>query len=302
MPAASVPAAAAPHYTRGMPGRLYVVSTPIGNLEDITYRAVRILKEADWIACEDTRTTRRLLDHYGIPTRSVSYHEHNETERAAELVARIEEGETGALVSDAGTPLLSDPGYRIVHAAAQAGIRVEPVPGASALLAGLVVSGLPTDQFHFGGFLPAKQGQRRRLLESLADETVTLVFYEAPHRIVESLEDIEAVLGARDVVAARELTKMYEEILRGSAAEIAASLSGRDSIRGEFVVMIGKSVALPSESGVPIEDLIHALIGAGIDRMEAMKTVARERGLSKREIYKLMSGPTGPKPKQRSLE
>jgi 16S rRNA (cytidine1402-2'-O)-methyltransferase len=280
-----------------MPGRLYVVSTPIGNLEDITYRAVRILKEADWIACEDTRTTGRLLDHYGIETRTISYHEHNETERAAELIERIQQGESGALVSDAGTPLLSDPGYRLVHAAAQAGVRIEPLPGPSALLAALVVSGLPTDQFHFGGFLPPKQGQRQRVLESLADEAATLIFYEAPHRILESLEDIATVLGIRDIVAARELTKMYEEILRGSASEIAATLSARDSIRGEFVILIGKSLAPPVES-VPIEEMIQALIAAGVERMEAMKTVARERGLSKRDVYKLLSGPAGPKAKR----
>jgi 16S rRNA (cytidine1402-2'-O)-methyltransferase len=280
-----------------MPGRLYVVSTPIGNLEDITYRAVRVLREADWIACEDTRTTRRLLDHYEIATRTVSYHEHNETERAAELVARIELGETGALVSDAGTPLLSDPGYRIVHAAAEAGIRIEPLPGPSALLAALVVSGLPTDQFHFGGFLPAKQGQRRHLLEAFADEAATLIFYEAPHRILETLEDIAAVLGDRHMVAARELTKMYEEVLRGTAAEIGATLAARDSIRGEFVVLIGKSLAPAATPDVSIEDMIEILIGAGVDRMEAMKTVARERGLSKREVYKLISGPPGPKVK-----
>jgi 16S rRNA (cytidine1402-2'-O)-methyltransferase len=280
-----------------MPGRLYVVSTPIGNLEDITYRAVRILKEADWIACEDTRTTRRLLDHYGIETRTISYHEHNETERAAELIERIGQGESGALVSDAGTPLLSDPGYRLVHAAARAGVRIEPLPGASALLAALVVSGLPTDQFHFGGFLPPKQGQRQRLLESLVEEAATLIFYEAPHRILESLEDIGSVLGTRDIVAARELTKMYEEVLRGTAPEIAAALATRDSIRGEFVILIGKSLAPPAES-VPIRDMIQALIAAGVERMEAMKTVARERGLSKREVYKLLSGPVGPKPKQ----
>ena len=277
-----------------MPGRLYVVSTPIGNLEDITYRAVRILKEVDWIACEDTRTTRRLLDHYGIGTRTISYHDHNETDRSAELIGRIEQGENGALVSDAGTPLLSDPGYRIVHAAAASGIRIEPLPGPSAILAALVVSGLPTDQFHFGGFLPAKQGQRRRLLESLADEGATLVFYEAPHRIIESLEDIAEVLGARDVVAARELTKLYEEVLRGSAVEIAAKLNERDSIRGEFVILIGKPLTLPVEN-VPVEEVIGALIATGVDRMEAMKTVARERGLSKREVYKLISGPPGPK-------
>lgn len=277
-----------------MPGRLYVVSTPIGNLEDITYRAVRILKEVDWVACEDTRTTRRLLDHYGISKPTVSYYEHNEAERAAELIARIEQGETGALVSDAGTPLLSDPGYRLVHAAAEAGVRVEALPGPSALLAGLVVSGLPTDRFLFAGFLPAKPGQRRHLLESLAGEAATLVFYEAPHRIVESLEDIAAVLGPRHMVVARELTKIHEEVLRGTADEIRESLIMRDAIRGEFVVMIGKADA-PQAPDVPIEVTIETLIGAGIDRMEAIKTVARERGLSKREVYKLISGPRGPK-------
>lgn len=279
-----------------MPGRLYVVSTPIGNLEDITYRAVRILGEVDWIACEDTRTTRRLLDHYGITTATVSYHEHNEAVRAEELIARIGQGENGALVSDAGTPLLSDPGYRIVHAAAGAGIRIEAIPGPSALLAALVVSGLPTDQFHFGGFLPSKQGQRRHLLESLAGEASTLIFYEAPHRILEALEDIGAVLGGRHVVVARELTKMYEEVLRGTAAEIAVSLTDRDAIRGEFVILIGKA-AEPRESDVPIEIMIETLIGAGVERMDAIKTVARERGLSKREVYKLISGPAGPKRK-----
>src|SRR5215469_15621163 len=173
MPAATLQSLCLPFADRlcchSVAGCLYVVSTPIGNLEDITYRAVRILKEADWIACEDTRTTGRLLEHYGIETRTISYHEHNEMERAAELFDRILHGETGALVSDAGTPLLSDPGYRLVHAAAEAGIRVEPIPGASALLAALVASGLPTDQFHFLGFLPHKQGQRQRLLESHKD-------------------------------------------------------------------------------------------------------------------------------------
>jgi 16S rRNA (cytidine1402-2'-O)-methyltransferase len=278
-----------------MSGRLYVVSTPIGNLEDVTYRAVRILKEVDWIACEDTRTTRRLLDHYGISRPTLSYHEHNETGRTAELIARIQQGETGALVSDAGTPLLSDPGYRLVHAAAEAGVRVEALPGPSALLAGLVVSGLPTDRFLFAGFFPAKQGQRRQLLESVAEEAATLVFYEAPHRITETLEDITVTLGQRPVVVARELTKFHEETLRGTADEIRESLIARDAIRGEFVVMIGKAEAPSGVSDVPIETMIETLIGAGIERMEAIKTVARERGLSKREVYKLISGPRGPK-------
>ena len=271
-----------------MSGLLSVVSTPIGNLEDITYRAVRVLKEADWIACEDTRTTKRLLDHYGITTPTTSYHEHNEMNRTEELVARLVGGEKGALVSDAGTPLLSDPGYRIVRAAVEAGIRVEAIPGASALLAGLVVSGLPTDQFHFGGFLPPKLGQRVRVLESLRDEAATLIFYEAPHRIVECLEDIAATLGERDVVVARELTKFHEEVLRGKPAEIRATLQARESIRGEFVVLIAKASA-PMHDDTPPEAAVEALVKAGVNRMDAMKTIARQRGLSKRDVYKLVN-------------
>jgi 16S rRNA (cytidine1402-2'-O)-methyltransferase len=269
-----------------MAGLLYVVSTPIGNLEDITFRAVNALKAADWIACEDTRTTHKLLMHYGITTRPISYHDYNEQERSIELAARLVAGETGALVSDAGTPLLSDPGYRLVRAAIEAGVRVEALPGASALLAGLVVSGLPSDQFHFGGFLPSKQGARRRVLESLADEQATLIFYETPHRIVEALEDIAEVLGTRDMVVARELTKMHEEVLRGTAAEIRDSLTARDAIRGEFVVLIAKAAA-PEPDDTPIDEAVMRLVNAGLDRMEAMKKVARERGLSKREVYKL---------------
>jgi 16S rRNA (cytidine1402-2'-O)-methyltransferase len=271
-------------------GCLYIISTPIGNLEDITYRAVRVLKEADWIACEDTRTTKRLLDHYGVQTRLLSYHEHNEANRTEELTDRLQQGETGALVSDAGTPLVSDPGYRIVRAAVETGIRVEALPGPSALLAGLVVSGLPTDQFHFAGFLPNKQGQRARLLESLRDEAATLVFYEAPHRILDSLDDVAATLGEREMVVARELTKIHEEVLRGTAAQIRADLAARDMIRGEFVVMIAKA-SEPVHDDTPPEDAVALLMSAGIDRMEAMKTVARQRGLSKRDVYKLVSGP-----------
>jgi 16S rRNA (cytidine1402-2'-O)-methyltransferase len=280
-----------------MPGRLYVVSTPIGNLEDITYRAVRVLKDVDWIACEDTRTTGHLLQHYGISTKMISYHEHNEVDRAPELFARLQSGENGALVSDAGTPLLSDPGFRIVRGLMVAGIRVEPVPGASALLAALVGSGLPTDQFHFGGFLPPKQGQRMRVLEALADEAATLVFYEAPHRILETLGDIAAVMGQRDVAVARELTKLHEEVLRGTAAEILAVLGARDSIRGEFVVLIAKATE-PEPDDTPVEEAIGLMVQAGVARMDAIKTIARQRGLSKRDIYKLVSGPGGPKAKR----
>ncbi|MEP6717293.1 MAG: 16S rRNA (cytidine(1402)-2'-O)-methyltransferase [Terriglobia bacterium] len=277
-----------------MPGRLYVVSTPIGNLEDITYRAVRVLKEVNWIACEDTRTTGNLLRHYGISTHTISYHEHNEAERAMELFARLQAGETGAIVSDAGTPLLSDPGFRLVRGAVEARVKVEAIPGPSALLAALVVSGLPSDQFHFGGFLPAKQGQRTRLFEALSDEPATLIFYEAPHRVLESLADLAAVLPHRQVAVARELTKMYEEVLRGTAAEIVATLTARDAIRGEFVILISKAME-PEPGDIPVAEAIELLTGAGIARMDAIKTVARERGLSKRDIYKLVNNTRGPK-------
>src|SRR5579862_5662276 len=203
-----------------MSGILYVVATPIGNLEDITLRAVRVLKEAALIACEDTRHTRKLLDHYGISKPLVSYHEHNEATRAAELVEKLQAGTAVALVSDAGTPLLSDPGYRLVAAALDAGIPVVPVPGASAALGALAASGLATDAFRFCGFLPPKQSSRRRTLEALRNQDCTLIFYEAPHRIVATLEDVESVFGTRPIALARELTKRHEEFLRGTSAEV----------------------------------------------------------------------------------
>ena len=280
-----------------MPGRLYVVSTPIGNLEDITYRAVRLLGEVAWIACEDTRHTRRLLDHYNIRTPMVSYHEHNENERTAELIGQLEAGVNGALVSDAGTPLVSDPGYRLVRAAAAAGVVVEAVPGASAVLAALVASGLATDQFHFAGFLPPKQGARMRMLESLRDEAATVIYYEAPHRILETLEDMTSVLGGREVVVARELTKMHEEILRGSAAEIHAQLAAREVVKGEFVVLVGRALAPPPDD-TPVDQAVAMRLHAGLSRMDAMKAVARERGLSKRDVYKMTNPTGGSKPKQ----
>lgn len=280
-----------------MPGRLYVVSTPIGNLEDITYRAVRLLGEVAWIACEDTRHTRRLLDHYSIRTPMVSYHEHNENERTAELIGQLEAGVNGALVSDAGTPLVSDPGYRLVRAAAAAGVAVEAVPGASAVLAALVASGLATDQFHFAGFLPPKQGARTRMLESLRDEAATVIYYEAPHRILETLEDMTSVLGGREVVVARELTKMHEEILRGSAAEIRAQLAAREVVKGEFVVLVGRALAPPPDD-TPVDQAVAMRLQAGLSRMDAMKAVARERGLSKRDVYKMTNPTGGSKPKQ----
>jgi len=265
-------------------GTLYLVATPIGNLEDITFRAVRILKEADLIACEDTRQTRKLLDRYGIARPTVSYHEHNETERSLELTAKLLSGTTVALVSDAGMPLISDPGYRLVRAAIDNGIRVEAVPGASAMSTALAASGLATDSFYFGGFLPAKAGQRLRALESHKDETATLIFYEAPHRIVDALEAVGHALGDRPVVVARELTKMHEEFLRGTASEIRAALAARESVKGEITLLIGKRTAA-ADDGTPLAEAVAALIREGTSRMEAIKTVAHRRGLSKRAVY-----------------
>jgi len=267
-----------------MPGKLFVVATPIGNLEDITYRAVRVLREADLIACEDTRQTRRLLDHYEISKPTISYHEHNETERAAELASRIAAGATVALVSDAGMPLVSDPGYRLVRAAIEMGVTVEPVPGASAALSALAASGLPTDSFYFGGFLPHKPGARAKVLENLAESHATLIFYEAPHRILEALQAIEEMLGPRPVVVAREMTKLHEEFLRGTAKEVHAVLAARESVKGEMTVLIGRATA-PEADDTPVEDAVAALIDAGTERMDAIKQVARKRGLSKREVY-----------------
>ncbi len=267
-----------------MSGLLYLVATPIGNLEDITFRAVRLLKLADVIACEDTRQTRKLLDHYGIEKPAVSYHEHNEAERTTDLIERLRAGATVALVSDAGMPLVSDPGYRLVHAAIEAGVRVEPVPGASAVITAVAASGLPTEAFYFGGFLPAKSGQRLRTLEALADRDETLIFYEAPHRIVEALEAVEQAMGARPVVVARELTKLHEEFLRGPVAEVRAQLAARDSVKGEITLLIGRAQAPPPED-TPVPEAVAQLEQAGTPRMDAIKQVARRRGLSKREVY-----------------
>jgi len=277
-------------------GKLYLVATPIGNLEDITFRAVRVLKEADLIACEDTRHTRGLLDHYGIDRPTISYHEHNESGRTPDLIERLKGGQSVAVVSDAGTPLISDPGYRLVNQALAEGISVIPIPGPSAILAALTASGLPTDAFHFGGFLPPKKSQRLKALEAVRAYECSLVFYETPHRILEALEDVAAVMGERPIVLTRELTKMHEEFLRGTAAEVLENLQARPSVKGEMTLVIGKPVA-PDASDVPIPDAVNALIQSGIPRMDAMKTVARERGLSKREVYSaLEGGPPGPRP------
>ena len=269
-----------------MSGTLYIVATPIGNLEDITLRAVRVLKEVDIIACEDTRQTRKLLDHYGIRKPQVSYHEHNEKSRAQELLLELQSGKSIALVSDAGTPLIADPGYRLVDLAREAGIAVSPVPGPSAIVAALSASGLPSASFLFRGFLPPKSTQRRKLLEQLKPSESTLIFYETPHRIVEALNDIEAILGPRPIVLARELTKLHEEFLRGTALELRQILEGRTSVKGEFVLMIGKAGESPEQDNIPLEEAVEELIRQGVPTMEALKSVARQRGLPKRAVYK----------------
>ena len=269
-----------------MAGTLYIVATPIGNLEDLSFRAVRVLREADRIACEDTLHTRRLLDHYGIEKPLLSYHEHNEKERTEELLRELEEGRNVALVSDAGTPLIADPGYRIVHAARERGIPVSPIPGPSAVMAALSAGGLATDAFLFAGFLPAKTGARQRALEAWQSLEATLVFYEAPHRVVESLRAIAEVVGDRRVVVARELTKIHEEFLDGTAASIADTLEARPAIKGEFTIMVARAEQAPPPDPAGIEAEVAALVAAGTPRMDALKAVARRCGLSKREVYR----------------
>ena len=273
-----------------MAGTLYLVATPIGNLEDITLRALRVLREVDLIACEDTRHTRKLLEHYGIHKPTLSYHEHNEAARSGELLEKLRQGARVALVSDAGTPLVSDPGYRLVTKAIESGIPIEPLPGASAILAALTASGLPTDAFLFGGFLPARPGPRRKQLARLKDEPATLVFYEAPHRILEALEDIQAVLGTRPVVLAREMTKLHQEFLRGTSASLRETLRG--PLKGEITLLVGRAAA-PAGDETPVEEAVEAALRAGLGRMEAVKAVARQRGLSKREVYRALEGLRG---------
>lgn len=270
-----------------MTGSLYLVATPIGNLEDITLRALRILRdEAALIACEDTRQTQKLLDHFGIHKQTVSYHDHNESSRTAQLIARLEAGDSVALVSDAGTPLISDPGFRLLRAALERKIPVVPIPGASAALTAMVASGLPVTEFRFIGFLPPKSGARRKVLQQLASEQSTVIFYESPHRLLESLEDVVAVLGNRPIAVARELTKLHEEFVRGSGEQVLEELRSRPSIKGEITVLIGGAQHGASE-GNPVEEVAR-LQTVGLDRMSAIKQVAKQFGLPKRELYRLV--------------
>ncbi len=270
---------------------LYLVGTPIGNLEDISLRALRILKEVGLIACEDTRQTAKLLNHYGIETRTISYHQHNELTRSAELIMHLEQGHSIALVTDAGMPGVSDPGFRLVSLAIRHKIPVVPIPGASAFLSALVASGLPTDSFVFHGFLPSKLGQRRKLLEEIQHSTLTHIFYEAPHRLLGALEDVAEVLGAnRRVVVAREVTKIYEEFVRATAAEALEDFKNRDEVRGEITLLLGRA---EEQQGVPVVTQKNArtrvrerMKAEEIDEKEAMKRVAKEMGVSKSDVYR----------------
>jgi 16S rRNA (cytidine1402-2'-O)-methyltransferase len=270
-------------------GQLYLVSTPIGNLEDITLRAIRILKEVDAIACEDTRHTQKLLNHYAIKKRLVSYHEHNENTRAPELLSELKNGAGIALVTDAGTPIVSDPGHRLVALCAENNIPVIPIPGPSAVLAALAGSGISAKRVLFVGFLPARQGERRRALSELANNPATLVFFEAPHRIANMLTDASEILGPRPAALARELTKLHEEFLRGSLDDLARKLSPTP-LKGEFTLVIGPpapqdSTAAPT--GLTLRQRVEQLIRTeSLDRKAALKQAAREFGIPRREAYK----------------
>jgi len=274
----------------GRAGCLYLVATPIGNLEDITLRAVRVLKLADQIACEDTRQTQKLLNHYGISSRTVSYHEHNELTRAPELVLDLEGGARVALVTDAGMPGISDPGFRLISLAIRHHIPVVPIPGASAFLAALVASGLPADSFRFSGFLPAKVGQRRQTLESVKASPRTQVFYEAPHRLKEAVEDVVEILGAdRQLVIAREVTKIHEEFLRGRAGEVLEILKARGDIKGEITLLVGKAEEGQQKiaAGVSVRQRLHQIMSQEkLDEKAALKRIAKEMGVSKSEAYR----------------
>ncbi len=270
---------------------LYLVATPIGNLEDITLRALRVLRTADRIACEDTRQTQKLLNHFGIETPATSLHEHNEMARTPEMIAALAAGERIAVVSDAGMPGISDPGMHLAAAAIAAGVPVTPVPGANAALSALVASGLNAERFLFAGFLPSKAGERRTALEQLHEQIadpLTVIFYEAPHRILETLGDLESIWGAdARVVLARELTKLHEEFLRGTVAEVRAALNERDRMRGEMVLLLDAQPNSVSAPAASIKERVAALEREeGLDEKDALKRIAKERGLSKSEVYR----------------
>ncbi len=304
-PSPEHPAGVSPGGDRPLAPGLYLVSTPIGNLEDITLRALRVLRSVDRIACEDTRQTLKLLNHFGIRKPLVSYHLHNELDRAEELTAALTAGERVAVVSDAGMPGIADPGEALVRAAVQLGIPVFPIPGANAALSALIASGLPSEQFTFHGFLPAKEGQRRTRLEQIRANmsqttsegydggSPTQIFYETPHRIVDALIDIRVVFGpGHAIVLAREITKLHEEFLRGSVAELQAAMEARPSLRGEMVLLLGGTfptaldAASPAQGGPTLAEDVAAAVREGLSEKDALKRVAKARGLGKSEAYR----------------
>lgn len=271
-----------------MAGKLYLVATPIGNLQDITFRALEVLRTVDAIACEDTRHTQKLLNHFRIANRTVSYHEHNERERAEELADRLVRGESIAVVSDAGTPGIADPAFRLVRRAIEVGAQVVSVPGPVAFVTAAVSSGIATDALLFGGFLPPKKNERRKRLEEVRDVPATLVFYEAPHRLGKSLADCAEVLGERQAAVARELTKVHEEIVRATLGELAERY-GHEKVKGEIVVVIERGTAdVPRKGERSLVRRIKELQSEGHDRKAALKKAAKELGLSKSEAYREM--------------
>ena len=273
-----------------MPGKLYLCATPIGNLKDITIRVLDTLKEADLVAAEDTRRTRRLLTHFGIEKKLISFHDHNEQQVLPRLIGELRQGKSIAQVSDAGTPGIADPGHRLVKAAVEAGIDIEVLPGPTALITAAVLSAFPTDDIRFLGYPPKKAGARGRLLAGLADEPSTLVFYESPHRILATLADIAGIFGGRPVFVARELTKLFEEHLRGSAADVAARLEERPEIKGELVLVVAGRRERPSLDESGILEAVAEEISAGRSKSDAVKEVARRYGLSRRLVYERTHG------------
>ena len=271
-----------------MPGTLYLVATPIGNLKDITFRAVEVLKTVDRIACEDTRHTRKLLTAYEISTKLVSYHEHNEAERADELSRVLLDGKSIAVVSDAGTPGINDPGYRLVQNCVELGIPIVPIPGAVAFVNAAIASGLPTDSLYFGGFLPSKTGDRKKRLRAVAEVPATLVFYETPHRILAALRDALEIFGDRNAALAREITKLHEEFLRGELSDMIAQLEAEQP-RGEFVLVISRAdESIPKHDEISISKRVAELESEGLDHKAALKQAAKERGIGKSEAYRLL--------------
>ncbi len=267
-------------------GTLYIVATPIGNLEDITLRAIRVLKEVDLIAAEDTRHTKHLLDRYSIDRPLTSYHDHNKEEKGPVLIARLLEGKNIALVSDAGTPGISDPGYFLINLALAQDVPVVPIPGATAAITALSISGLPTDSFVFEGFLPAKQGARLKRLRELENERRTIIFYEAPHKILKTVEDVLAVFGDRRAVVTRELTKIHEETLRGTLSGILIKLN-QGSLKGEFTIVVHGASQEPKKQDVDAAGYLkNLMIHRGLSRKEAVSVAAEELGLPKKEVYK----------------